>query len=160
MKFNKYISGLISLKRELNDTIDIEIENVMKGRVCSKHLSESLNYKIDHSQAPHGAYKEDEGVQVDESESVHNLFLQLPCEVGKKVFQIAIVGFEHHEPIYEIVEAKVIRYIKDTFHTMIETVDHDNKKTKMVIECVGESIFLTKEAAEEKKKKLERGGQL
>lgn len=57
---NIYISGLMSLRRDLDNLIDNEIENTLKGRGNSASLKESLLYRLDDTGAINGRYKAEE----------------------------------------------------------------------------------------------------
>ena len=56
--FNQYIQSLLSLRRELDDRIDNEIEETLRGRGDSSKLKDSLEYRLDESHALRGTYKE------------------------------------------------------------------------------------------------------
>lgn len=58
--YNNYISGLMSLRRDLDNLIDNEIEDTLRGRGNSESLKESLMYKLNDAGAINGRYKEDE----------------------------------------------------------------------------------------------------
>ena len=60
MAYNNYIASLQSLRKTLEDRIDNEVEECMRGRGDSARLKESLEYIIDQSHALRGTYKEDE----------------------------------------------------------------------------------------------------
>lgn len=55
---NQYISGLLNLRRELDNIIDNEVENTMRGRGNHSKLRESLEYKLEDSSVLSGRYKE------------------------------------------------------------------------------------------------------
>lgn len=56
--YNAYINALISLRKDLDNRIDNEIDECMRGRGDSANLKESLRYIIDVSKVLNGAYKE------------------------------------------------------------------------------------------------------
>lgn len=58
MAYNPYINGLISLRKEFENRIDVEIEEVMKGRGNSEKLKDSLSYIIENDNILKGCYKE------------------------------------------------------------------------------------------------------
>ena len=63
MAYNNYIIALQSLRRSLEDRIDNEIEECMRGRGDSSRLKDSLEYVIESSNVLKGAYKEDENMK-------------------------------------------------------------------------------------------------
>lgn len=60
MAYNNYIIELQSLRRKLENKIDNEIEECMRGRGDSSRLKDSLEYVIETTNVLKGAYKEDE----------------------------------------------------------------------------------------------------
>lgn len=44
---SRYINSLLSLRRILNDRIDNEIEDTLRGREDPEHIIESLRYQIE-----------------------------------------------------------------------------------------------------------------
>ena len=64
MPFNQYLSSLLTLKNDLINKIDGEIEAWMRGRADSEHLKQSLLYVIEDSSALKGLYKEWEAKNV------------------------------------------------------------------------------------------------
>lgn len=60
MAYSIYASALLDLRRELENRIDSEIEDWMRGRADSEKLKESLLYIIEHNYALNGGYKQDE----------------------------------------------------------------------------------------------------
>ena len=56
--YNMYIQSLIHLRRKLDERIDVEIFNAMRGRANSEDLKECLNGIIADSEACRGKYKE------------------------------------------------------------------------------------------------------
>lgn len=60
MAYNNYIAALQSLRKDLENRIDNEIEECMRGRGDSAKLKDSLEYVIEQSQVLRGTYKEDE----------------------------------------------------------------------------------------------------
>lgn len=60
MAYNAYIDALISLRRNLDNRIDNEIDGCMRGRGDSANLKEGLKYIIESAKVLNGAYKEDE----------------------------------------------------------------------------------------------------
>ena len=60
MAYNNYIVALQVLRRGLENRIDNEIEECMRGRGDSSRLKDSLEYIIETSNVLKGAYKEDE----------------------------------------------------------------------------------------------------
>ena len=60
MVYNNYIIELQSLRRSLENRIDNEIEECMRGRGDSSRLKDSLEYIIETSNVLKGLYKEDE----------------------------------------------------------------------------------------------------
>lgn len=67
--YNQYIAGLISLRRELNNIIDSEIEEAMRGRGSSEKLKDSLEYRLEEAQILHGRYKEHEAIKAGKENS-------------------------------------------------------------------------------------------
>ena len=63
MAYNNYIIALQSLRRSLEDRIDNEIEECMRGRGDSFRLKDSLEYVIESSNVLKGAYREDENMK-------------------------------------------------------------------------------------------------
>ena len=63
MAYNNYIITLQSLRRSLEDRIDNEIEECMRGRGNSSRLKDSLEYVIESSNVLKGAYREDENMK-------------------------------------------------------------------------------------------------
>lgn len=63
MAYNNYIIELQSLRRKLENKIDNEIEECMRGRGDSSRLKDSLEYVIETSNVLKGAYKEDETIK-------------------------------------------------------------------------------------------------
>ena len=63
MAYNNYIIALQSLRRSLEDRIDNEIEECMRGRGDSSRLKDSLEYVIESSNVLKGAYREDENME-------------------------------------------------------------------------------------------------
>lgn len=60
MAYNNYIAALQSLRKDLENRIDNEIEECMRGRGDSAKLKNSLEYVIEQSHVLRGIYKEDE----------------------------------------------------------------------------------------------------
>ena len=60
MAYNNYIIELQSLRRKLENKIDNEIEECMRGWGDSSRLKDSLEYVIETTNVLKGAYKEDE----------------------------------------------------------------------------------------------------
>lgn len=60
--YNNYISGLMALRRDLDNLIDNEIEETLRGRGDSASLKESLMYRLNDTGAINGRYKEEETV--------------------------------------------------------------------------------------------------
>lgn len=60
--YNNYISGLLSLRRELDNLIDNEVEETLRGRGDSARLKESIKYRLNDTGAINGRYKEEETV--------------------------------------------------------------------------------------------------
>ena len=63
MAYNNHIIALQSLRRSLEDRIDNEIEECMRGRGDSSRLKDSLEYVIESSNVLKGAYREDENMK-------------------------------------------------------------------------------------------------
>ena len=63
MAYNNYIIELQSLRRSLENRIDNEIEECMRGRGDSSRLKDSLEYVIESSNVLKGAYREDENME-------------------------------------------------------------------------------------------------
>ena len=63
MAYNNYIIALQSLRRSLEDRIDNEVEECMRGRGDSSRLKDSLEYVIESSNVLKGAYREDENME-------------------------------------------------------------------------------------------------
>ncbi|MBQ2886476.1 MAG: hypothetical protein IJE43_22380 [Alphaproteobacteria bacterium] len=60
MAYNNYISSLQSLRKDLENRIDNEIEECIRGRGDSEKLKSSLEYIVEQSQVLQGVYKDDE----------------------------------------------------------------------------------------------------
>lgn len=60
MAYNRYIAALQGLRKELENRIDNEIEEVMRGRGDSTRLKDSLEYVIESSKLLDGLYKDEE----------------------------------------------------------------------------------------------------
>ena len=60
MTYNVYIEALMALRRDLENRIDNEIDECMRGRGDSAKFKESLKYVIETSKVLNGVYKEDE----------------------------------------------------------------------------------------------------
>lgn len=60
MAYNNYIAALQSLRKDLENRIDNEIEECMRGRGDSAKLKDSLEYVVEQSHVLRGIYKEDE----------------------------------------------------------------------------------------------------
>ena len=58
--FNLYISGLLNLRREIDNKIDNEIEECTRGRGDSEGLVHSLEYILQNNATLSGRYKNDE----------------------------------------------------------------------------------------------------
>lgn len=56
MAMNQYISGLLSLRREIDNRIDNEIEDVIRKCGNSCQLKKSLEYVIEDNAALNGRY--------------------------------------------------------------------------------------------------------
>lgn len=63
MAYNNYIVALQGLRKSLEDRIDSEIEECMRGRGNSERLKDSLLYLIEDSGVLKGIYKEDEAMK-------------------------------------------------------------------------------------------------
>lgn len=83
--------------------------------------------------------------------------IEFPCKVGDTVYEFLITGVENHEPVYEIYEAKVIRFIRDSFYWCCETITKDKNEWRyeFVVDTFGKTVFLTRSEAEEA---LAKGG--
>ena len=55
---NQYAQSLLSLRRELDNRIDNEIEETLRGRGDSAKLKDSLEYIIENSHVLKGLYKD------------------------------------------------------------------------------------------------------
>lgn len=60
MGFNQYVSSLLSLRQELANKIDAEIDSWMRGRADSEHLKESLLWIIEESSVLKGFCRDSE----------------------------------------------------------------------------------------------------
>lgn len=58
--YNNYIVALQALRREIENKIDNEVEECIRGRGDSKRLKESFEYIIDTSHVLNGTYKDEE----------------------------------------------------------------------------------------------------
>ncbi len=93
--------------------------------------------------------------QYEEKEEKKQLVI-LPCNVGDTVYQVMLTGVKASKPVFEIYEAKVIRFVLDSFYLMIETkIEGEKQGRLMTAKCFGETIFVTKEEAEIGKEKME-----
>lgn len=63
--YNHYISGFLDLRRNIENRIDNEIEEVMRGRGSSEKLKDSLKYLIEDSNVLNGAFKKYETIEID-----------------------------------------------------------------------------------------------
>ena len=60
MAYNNYIVSLQDLRRRIEQRIDNEIEDCMRGRGNSERLKESLEYILNDNSALRGHYKDEE----------------------------------------------------------------------------------------------------
>ena len=65
MVYNVYLSSLLDLRRELENRIDSEVEDCMRGRADSEKLKESILYIIEHNYALDGGYKQYERIKTE-----------------------------------------------------------------------------------------------
>ncbi len=63
--YNHYIAGLLDLRRNIENRIDGEIEDVMRGKGNSEKLKDSLEYLIEDSNVLSGAVKKYETIETD-----------------------------------------------------------------------------------------------
>ena len=86
-----------------------------------------------------------------EDKQEQGLLIELPCKVGDTVYELLITGVKNHEPVYEIYEAKVIRFIRDSFYWCCETITKDKNEWgfEFVVDSFGKWVFLTRSEAEE-----------
>lgn len=63
--YNPYILSLMTLRKSIENRIDVEIEETMRGRGNHKNLKESLKSMIDESTAIRGRYSEYENIKED-----------------------------------------------------------------------------------------------
>lgn len=86
-----------------------------------------------------------------EDKEEQGLLIELPCKVGDTVYELLITGVKKHEPVYEIYEAKVIRFIRDSFYWCCETITKDKNEWgfEFVVDSFGKWVFLTRSEAEE-----------
>jgi len=63
MSWNAYISALQNLRREIENRIDEEIEETMRGRGDSLKFKASLEYTLNDSGVLNGRYKSDECIK-------------------------------------------------------------------------------------------------
>ena len=62
MAYNNYIASLQDLRRRIEQRIDNEIEDCMRGRGNSERLKESIEYVLNDNTALSGRYKDEEAV--------------------------------------------------------------------------------------------------
>lgn len=63
--YNYYIASLQGLRRSIDNKIDSEIEEAMRGRGNSEKLRDSLEYLIEDSNVLSGAFKKYEAIEID-----------------------------------------------------------------------------------------------
>ena len=63
--YNYYIAGLQVLRKNIENKIDSEIEEVMRGRGNSKNLKDSLEYLIEDDSVLNGRFKKYETIEID-----------------------------------------------------------------------------------------------
>lgn len=63
--YNYYIAGLQILRKNIENKIDSEIEEVMRGRGNSKNLKDSLEYLIEDDSVLNGRFKKYETMEID-----------------------------------------------------------------------------------------------
>lgn len=81
--------------------------------------------------------------------------VRLPCKVGDTVYQLMInmdkSDVKTKKITYEVYEATVTKYIMDSFYLMFCTKTKvGNYQNELTINAFGETVFLTREEAEEK----------
>lgn len=80
------------------------------------------------------------------------LLLKLPCKVGDTVYQNMITGLDEDKKlIYKVFEARVFKYTLDSMNLCFwtETKDRYQYRNEMPISAFGETVFVTKEEAEQ-----------
>ena len=85
--------------------------------------------------------------------------VELPCKVGDTVYQLMInmdkSDIKTKKIFYDIYEATVTKYIQDSFYLMFCTKTNvGNYQNELTINAFGETVFLTKEEAEQKVSQL------
>ena len=63
--YNAYIDSLLALRRDIDNRIDNEINETLKGRGSSEKLKESILYMIEESRCLCGDYKDSETYDLD-----------------------------------------------------------------------------------------------
>lgn len=80
------------------------------------------------------------------------LLIKLPCKVGDTVYQLMVIPSKckNRKIYYEITEARLIKFVIDSFFLCFwtETLDNNKSRNEMTINAFGETVFLTREAAE------------
>lgn len=76
-------------------------------------------------------------------------FFELPCEIGTELFLIDYPMIHHRLKGYEIIGTKVVM--------VIECLESQNIRKRLVDVHFGKTVFLTEEEAEAKSKELNNG---
>lgn len=93
-------------------------------------------------------------IQADAEGLLH----KFPCEVGDTVYQIMIMDIDvtTWRTVYQIFEAKIFKFTTDLYTTCFwtETTDLNKHQSALPFRAMGETVFLTREAAEAALKKM------
>lgn len=81
----------------------------------------------------------------------------LPCKPWDKVYLLFVADVIDKKLIYKIFQAKVTEITIDRFRTIFsfETLDENKYKSDLTMESFGETVFLTREEAENALKEME-----
>lgn len=111
----------------------------------------------DHEQLAEWFEKSKEYQQLEEQDRL----IKLPCKVGDTIWQIMVVGVQGKNIKYGIFKAIVTKISVDyQMNFLLSTITEDEKRyrNEVTSTAIGDTMFFTKSAAEEKLKEL-RGGE-
>lgn len=117
-----------------------------------KTLYQKFGNQTDYSDTDEG-YLCAERLKEYEDFEEQGLLLKLPCKVGDTVYLHVIVGVDRdkRKPILKVIEGKIIKYTIDavTLCFFVEEKDCCKIRNELPISAFGETVFLTKEEAEQ-----------
>lgn len=131
----------------------IEVDRIVKGS-SKKTLESNI---VNHFEAYNMAIEALEKIEEYKNLEEQGLLLRLPCKVGDMIYQIMFTGFDKFKkPVYEIFEAVVFKFTIDSIRVCFgtETKDEHRHRNEMTLFAFGETVFLTREEAEQKLKEL------